>query len=180
VVQAVAAERLALKSPEAALASVAEVGRTALVEMRRIFDIFEGRSGPVDFTPQPTLADLDAMIDTYRTAGMGVTVRRDGEARVLDAGTELSIVRIVQESLTNVLKHTNGAEAVVTLTFAKDVTVEITDSGRAPTNSRSAGGGGGGGRGLIGMRERVDALGGTLTARPLAARGFTVCCPMWW
>jgi len=174
VVQAVAAEHLAPKQPEAAIASmssVAEVGRAALGEMRRIFDIFEQQAGPVDFAPQPTLDDLDAIIETFRTAGMEVTVDRVGTAPALDAGTELAIVRIVQESLTNVLKHSHGAAAVVTLSFADDVTVEVADDGTSASNSSA---GDGGGRGLIGMRERVDALGGTLVARRFAGRGFTV------
>ena len=174
VVQAVAAERLAPKEPEAAVASmssVAEIGRAALGEMRRIFDIFEHEGGPVDFAPQPTLTDLDAIIETFRTAGMDVTVHRIGTTPALDAGTELAIVRIVQESLTNVLKHADGADAVVTISFADHVTVEVTDGGTAQLHSTTANSGG---RGLIGMRERVDALGGTITARHFAERGFTV------
>lgn len=174
VVQAVAAERLVPKRPEAAVASmssVAEIGRAALGEMRRIFDIFEHEPGPVDFSPQPTLDDLDAIIDTFRTAGMDVTVHLVGAAPVLDAGTELAIVRIVQESLTNVLKHADGAGAVVTLSFADDITVEVSDDGAGRSNSTTTSSGG---RGLIGMRERVDALGGTLVARHFAGRGFTV------
>jgi len=153
------------------MSSVAEVGRAALGEMRRIFDISEQRAGPVDFAPQPTLDDLDAIIETFRTAGMEVTVDRVGTAPALDAGTELAIVRIVQESLTNVLKHSHGAAAVVTLSFADDVTVEVADDGTSASNSSA---GDGGGRGLIGMRERVDALGGTLMARRFAGRGSTV------
>ena len=174
VVQAVAAERLAPKEPEAAVASmssVAEIGRAALGEMRRIFDIFEHEAGPVDFAPQPTLTDLDAIIETFRTAGMDVTVHRIGTTPALDAGTELAIVRIVQESLTNVLKHADGADAVVTISFADHVTVEVTDGGTAQLHSTTTNSGG---RGLIGMRERVDALGGTITARHFAGRGFTV------
>ena len=174
VVQAVAAERLAPKEPEAAVASmssVAEIGRAALGEMRRIFDIFEHEGGPVDFAPQPTLTDLDAIIETFRTAGMDVTVHRIGTTPALDAGTELAIVRIVQESLTNVLKHADGADAVVTISFADHITVEVTDGGTAQLHSTTANSGG---RGLIGMRERVDALGGTITARHFAGRGFTV------
>ncbi len=174
VVQAVAAERLAPKQPAAAVASmssVAEVGRAALGEMRRIFDIFEHGAGPIEFAPQPTLTDLDAIIETFRTAGMDVTVHRIGTPPILDAGTELAIVRIVQESLTNVLKHADSADAVVTFSFADQVTVEITDNGTVRPHSTSAEGNG---RGLIGMRERVDALGGAITARPFAGHGFTV------
>ena len=174
VVQAVAAERLAPKQPEAAvasMASVAEVGRAALGEMRRIFDIFEHRADPLDFAPQPTLTDLDAIVETFRSSGMDVTVHRIGNTPTLDAGTELAIVRIVQESLTNVLKHADGADTIVTLSFTEHVTVEITDAGGERPHTTTIDGGG---RGLIGMRERVDALGGALTARPFAGRGFTV------
>lgn len=174
VVQAVAAERLAPQDIEAAAASmssVAEVGRTALGEMRRIFTIFDESASPVDFAPQPTLADLDTIVDTYRKSGMGVIVHRRGVTAGLDPGTELAVVRIVQESLTNTLKHAKGADTVVTLTFADDLTIEITDSGSVPKVANPSGGPG---RGLLGMRERVEALGGTLMARSFAGRGFAV------
>lgn len=174
VVQSVAAERLADKHPQEAKASisnVAEIGRRALGEMRRIFDIFDAGSGPVDFAPQPTLADLDSIVETYRSAGMHVSVERIGGARPLDAGMELAIVRIVQEALTNVLNHASGADAVVRLSFADQVTIEVSDTDSPLKESRQTRGCG---RGLIGMHERVDALGGTLTAQELAGRGFEV------
>jgi signal transduction histidine kinase len=164
---------MAGKHPEAAIASisnVADVGRRALGEMRRIFDIFDG-AGPADFAPQPTLADLDSIVGTYRSAGMNVSVDRVGVASSVDAGMELAIVRIVQEALTNVLKHADGADAVVRLSFAEAVTVEVADIGATPPEPRSTNGCG---RGLIGMRERVEAFGGTLTARRFAGRGFEV------
>lgn len=174
VVQSVAAERLADKHPHEASASisnVAEIGRQALGEMRRIFDIFDEGSGPADFAPQPTLADLDSIVETYRSAGMRVSVERIGRAVPVDAGMELAIVRIVQEALTNVLKHANGADAVVRLGFADAVTIEVSDTGSPRKEPRPEKGCG---RGLIGMRERVDALGGTLTAQEFAGRGFEV------
>jgi signal transduction histidine kinase len=174
VVQSVAAERLAGTHPQEAVASisnVAEIGRRALGEMRRIFDIFDTGPGPADFTPQPTLADLDSIVGTYRSAGMRVSVECIGGAMPVDAGIELAIVRIVQEALTNVLKHSNGADAVVRLCVADVVTVEVSDTGSPQEQS---GPGSGSGRGLIGMRERVDAMGGTLTAQRVAGRGFEV------
>lgn len=175
VVQAVAAERLAASDPAASVASmssVAEVGRRALGDMRRIFDIFEDGSHGAAFSPQPSIVDLDAIVDTYRSAGMSVDFERHGDVPALDAVTELSIVRIVQESLTNVLKHADGARATVKLDYGTDdITVEVADSGRRPCRAPAADGAG---RGLIGIRERVDALGGTVTARPFAGRGFVV------
>jgi signal transduction histidine kinase len=174
VVQSVAAERLADHHPQAAIASisnVAEIGRRALGEMRRIFDIFDAGSGPADFAPQPTLADLDSIVETYRSAGMQVSVECIGETMPVDAGLELAIVRIVQEALTNVLKHAGGADVVVRLTFADAVTIEVSDTGFPRLESQPTQGSG---RGLIGMRERVDAFGGTLTAHDSTGSGFEV------
>lgn len=174
VVQSVAAERLAAAHPAEAIVSisnVAEIGRRALGEMRRIFDIFDAGAEPADFAPQPTLADLDSIVETYRAAGMSVAVERVGAAPPVDAGMELAIVRIVQEALTNVLKHADGADALVRLDFAEDVTIEVFDSGPPNGEPHPATGGG---RGLVGMRERVEAFGGTLTTRSFGGRGFQV------
>ncbi len=174
VVQSVAAERLAAKDVAAAAASmtnVADVGRRALTEMRRIFDIFDDGSTDLDLAPQPTLADLDAIIDTFRSSGMQVTVERERCSPSLDSATELAIVRIVQESLTNVLKHSSGADVVVRLEFGEEVVIEVADNGAAGLPPELSDGRG---RGLIGMRERVDSLGGTLVARRFAGRGFVV------
>ena len=174
VVQSVAAERLADEHPHEAIASisnVADIGRRALGEMRRIFGIFDEGSGPANFAPQPTLADLDSIVETYRSAGMHVWVERIGGAIPVDAGLELAIVRIVQEALTNALKHASGADVVVRLTFADAVTVEVTDTGSPRNESQPTQGSG---RGLIGMRERVATFGGTLTAHDVAGSGFEV------
>lgn len=173
VVQSVAAERLAAQHPQAAITSmgnVADVGRRALGDMRRIFDIFDAQSSPADLVPQPTLADLDSIIDTYRSAGMRVSVERSGPTPI-DAATGLTIVRIVQEALTNVLKHTGGADATVRLRFAETVMIDVTDTGQPGDGPRPVDGCG---RGLIGMRERVAALGGTLIAQPSAGSGFEI------
>ena len=174
IVQSVAAERLAAANPVKAIASisnVAEVGRRALGEMRRIFDIFDAGAEPADFAPQPTLADLDSIIATYRAAGMSVELERVGVAPPVDAGMELAIVRIVQEALTNVLKHAVGADAVVRLDFAEDVAIEVSDSGSPISERRPSTGCG---RGLVGMRERVEAFGGSLTTQRFDGRGFRV------
>jgi signal transduction histidine kinase len=175
VVQAVAAERLFVSDPTgsvASISSVAEVGRRALGDMRRIFDIFVDPDRSDPFSPQPSITDLEAIVDTYRSAGMTVDFDCHGQIPALDSVTELSIVRIVQESLTNVLKHSNGADAAVTLHFDPErISVEVADNGRGHASGASTDGSG---RGLIGIRERVDALGGTVTARRFAGRGFLV------
>jgi signal transduction histidine kinase len=172
VIQAAAAQRLAAKDPEGAVASigsVAEVGRAALGEMRRVLGILDGGASPADFAPQPTLSDLDAIVERCRAAGLTVEFARSGVQPVLSAGMELSIVRIVQESLTNVIKHAGRAEARVGLDFGDVVTIEVSDNGMGTVAA-----GDGRGRGVLGMRERVDAHGGTFSAGPRPGGGFVV------
>jgi signal transduction histidine kinase len=174
VVQAVAAERLTERQPAAAAESiriVADVGRRALSEMRHIFDVLGPGGSPIDFSPQPTLADLDAIIARCRTAGVEVEVTQRGDPWLLSARVELAIVRIVQEALTNTMKHAAGAQATVLLTFGTCVTVEVSDDGNGlAVHSTSDGRG----RGLIGMRERVEALGGELSTGRRTGGGFNV------
>jgi signal transduction histidine kinase len=124
-----------------------------------------------DRSPQPGLARLPALLDTIRGAGLAVDLHEEGEAGRLPPGEDLSAYRIVQESLTNTLKHARAQRARVTLRWNDDaVEVEVVDDG--------AGGGAldmpSGGRGLIGMRERAAMFGGTLTAAPLRDGGFRV------
>lgn len=177
IVQAVAAERSAGTDPAAAarsIASVAEVGRGAAVEMRRILQVLDTDASSVSFAPQPRLADLKVIIERFMAAGLKVDVAEVGVPPAMDAGMELAVVRIVQEALTNVLKHAGSARARVSLRFGDQIMIEVSDdgSGRAPQSldQRSASGG----RGLVGMRERSEALGGTLVAQPVVGGGFVV------
>ena len=175
IVQAVAAERSSGTDPEAAarsIASVADVGRGAAVEMRRILQVLDIEGSSADLAPQPTLADLDVVTERFRAAGLDVDVAEQGVATALDPGTELAIVRIVQEALTNVLKHAGTATAQVSMSFDEAITIEVSDEGAGA--KRPAGRPLPGGRGLIGMTERAEALGGTLVARPGTAGGFVV------
>ncbi len=175
IVQAVAAERSSGTDPEAAarsIASVADVGRGAAVEMRRILQVLDIEGSAADLAPQPTLADLDVITERFRAAGLDVEVTQQGVATALDPGTELAIVRIVQEALTNVLKHAGTATAQVSMTFDQAITIEVSDEGAGA--KRSVDRPPAGGRGLIGMTERAEALGGTLVVRPGTAGGFVV------
>jgi len=177
IVQAVAAERSAGTDPEAAarsIASVAEVGRGAAVEMRRILQVLDAGGSSADFAPQPTLADLDVLIERFRAAGLEVDVGQAGGAAVMDPGMELAVVRIVQEALTNVLKHAGGARAQVSLRFGDEVTIDVSDDGPGRAPRSLEGSSASRGRGLVGMSERVEALGGTLKAQPGAGGGFVV------
>ena len=136
--------------------------------------------------PAPGLADLDRLVARIANAGVRVDLRVRGTRRELPPGIDLSAFRIVQEALTNVVKHADTPCCQVTVCYGADeVSVEIVDEGRggqvpavAAGHGPAAGAAGGGevagGHGLIGMRERVSLYGGELTAAPLPERGFRV------
>jgi len=171
VVQA-AAERSALGSdraaPAEALEAIERTGRQALAEMRRLFTLL--RSGaPSDLAPQPTLAELDALVDQVREAGLPVDLRIEGEPDGVSPGVALCAYRIVQEALTNVIKHAGPARASVLVRYSSDsLELEVTDDGRGTPN------GSGLGHGLTGMRERVALYGGDLDAATRNGGGFAV------
>jgi signal transduction histidine kinase len=152
-----------------ALAAIAETGRTTVDEMRTLLGVLRSTEDGLALAPQPGLADLDQLVANVREAGLPVELRREGEPEPLPQALDLSAYRIVQEALTNVLKHAGAARARVTVRyFDGSVELEIVDDGRG-------GGGDGGGFGLIGLRERVAMFGGELEAGPCAGRpGFAV------
>ncbi len=175
VVQAGGARRIIDRDPDRAAQAAAQIeytGRAALVEMRRLLGLLhagEGEAGAL--APQPSLAELDALVDRSRAAGLPVEVRVLGERRALPAGIDLAAYRIVQEALTNTLKHAGAAPTEVHLRWGEDeLELEILDRGaaQAPRN------GSGGGHGLVGMAERVRLYGGELEAGPRPAGGFRV------
>lgn len=173
VVQATAARRVAATDPEAsaaALGAVEEAGRTALAEMRRLLEVL--REEERELAPRPSLHHVEPVLAQVRDAGLPVTLEIDGEPRDLPAGIDLAAYRIVQESLTNVVKHAGPAAIVVRLGYgAEQLEVEVTDDGHgaaAAIGEVSAG------HGLVGMRERVLLYGGTLEAGPRLAGGYRV------
>jgi signal transduction histidine kinase len=171
VVQAGAAARV-LRGDEpdvrAALEAIETTGRETVDEMRRMLGIVRG-DGAVSLAPQPSLREVERLVTNVREAGLDVELRIEGEPIALAPGIDLSAFRIVQEALTNALKHAGDAQAVVTVRYAADgVEVEVVDDGRGD------GGGGGTGHGLIGMRERVAVWGGELEARRREEGGFLV------
>ena len=176
VVQAAAAEDVFDTAParaREALSSIEATGRQALAEIRRVLDVI-GSSDDEELTPQPGLSRLDDLIGEVRTAGLSVVLRVDGAKPDLPAGVDLSAYRIVQEALTNTLKHGRGVtRATVALRYRPDeLSVEVCDDGA----QSSAGGqvGARTGHGLIGMRERVALYGGELSSGPRAGGGFEV------
>lgn len=177
VIQAGAALTALDRRPDAArsaLTAIDQTGRAALADMRRMLGILG--EGPADDAgarePMPGLDRLGELIEQVRGAGMPVELAITGERRPLDAGIELSIYRVVQEALTNALKHASGARARVELAYGRDtVDLRVTDEGGS--GRRDLGAAVDGGRGLIGMRERVAVFGGSFEAGPTPT-GFRV------
>jgi len=169
VVQAAAAGEIFDSRPDqsrAAISDVEETGRRALNELRRLLGaVADDEAGVL---PQPSLDRLDELVDRVRTAGLDVDLRREGDPTRLPEGVELSAYRIVQESLTNTLKHARASRVTVVLRYRQDeLEVEVSDNGVGATDH-------GDGRGLIGMRERVALYGGDLSAGARPTGGFAV------
>jgi len=180
VVQASAAERLLDVDPAGAretMRNVASVGRDALAEMRRVLDVLRDDGAAGSLAPQPGIDELKALARRMEDAGLPVELSVQGEERPLPASAALSVYRIVQESLTNTLRHAGPARARVMLRYLPDaLEVRISDNGvgigrgeAAPSLPPE-----GGGHGLIGMRERVALFGGELEAGPRPEGGYAV------
>ncbi|GIH65295.1 sensor histidine kinase [Microbispora siamensis] len=157
------------------LASIEETGRGAVDELRRMLGLLRGPMA--DPGPQAGLDRLDDLLDQVRAAGLDVTLEVRGDAVPLPAGLDLSAYRIVQEALTNALKHAGPTRATVSVDYRPgELHLEIVDLGprEGRARARARGAGQEGGHGLIGMRERASLFHGTLTAGPLASGGFGV------
>jgi signal transduction histidine kinase len=158
-----------------ALAAIEATSRATLEELRRLLGVLRQDSEPqASLAPVPGLADLDSLLAEVAKAGLAVRLRVEGTPSPLPAGVDLSAYRIVQEALTNVVKHAGPAQAQVTIGYRdQDVTVEVTDDGRGAA-APAGDGRGGTGHGLVGMRERVAAFGGDLETGPRPGGGFRV------
>ncbi|WP_169947910.1 sensor histidine kinase [Microbispora sp. H11081] len=154
------------------LASIEETGRGAVDELRRMLGLLRGPQA--DTGPQAGLDRLDDLLDQVRAAGLEVTLEVRGDPVPLPAGLDLSAYRIVQEALTNALKHAGPTRAAVTVDYRPgELRLEVVDHGPRQGRARARVGQEGG-HGLIGMRERAALFHGTLTAGPLASGGFGV------
>jgi signal transduction histidine kinase len=172
VVQA-GAERLALgderPTTRDALLAIERTGRDALAEMSRLLGILRKQGEGLALAPRPSLAQVEALIQTVRDAGVPVELSVEGNRIPLSPGVDVSAYRILQEALTNVVKHAGPARASVIVRYgSRTIDVEVTDDGRGPSN------GDGLGYGLAGMRERVELHGGSLEAREGDEGGFSV------
>ncbi|MEO3891485.1 histidine kinase [Nonomuraea sp. B5E05] len=152
----------------AALRLAKDVRNRAMADLRSLIAVL--RDGPGDTAAQPDLASLGALISEARAAGLEVTLDEHGDPAAVPAIPAIAVYRVVQESIANTLKHADARKAEVTINYApRSVTVEITDDGRSvPAGAEVIEG-----HGLAGMRERVSALGGVLTAGPVPG-GFAV------
>jgi signal transduction histidine kinase len=180
-VQAAAASQLLRERPDEAAASLQAIraaGKDGLRELRAILDVLRSASGGTETAdptqPAPGLARLDALAEGVRAAGLPVTVTITGQQRDLPAVTDLSAFRIVQEALTNAIRHAGPATAAVTVDYgAGELRVQVTDTGRI-ARDRDGWLRGAAGHGLRGMRERATAAGGTIDIGPLPDGGFRV------
>ena len=154
-----------------ALETIERIGQQALVEMRRLVALLRDSDEALALAPQPSLSQVQLLVDQVRAAGLPVELSIEGDPLELPPGVDLSAYRIVQESLTNALKHAGPARARVSLRYHPGVLdVEVADDGAGI----GGGEGDGGGHGLAGMRERVSVYGGELDAGPQADGGYAV------
>jgi signal transduction histidine kinase len=152
-----------------ALRGVERAGRTALTEMRRLLAAMRRDGDEVEFTPQPGLDGLDALLDEVGRAGLPVELHVDGEPVPLPRGLDLSAYRIVQEGLTNALKHAHANMADVTVRYGpEELLIEVRDDGLGSATTDGLG------HGLVGVRERVKIYGGEMRAGTGAQGGFVL------
>lgn len=153
-----------------ALTNVEQAGRSALVEMRRLLGAMRSDDEGPELGPHPELGDLESLLDDVRAAGLAVGLRIRGQPYPLPPSLELSAYRVVQEALTNTLKHARACEAHVEVDYAPGcLRVEVRDDGRGSTT------GDGLGHGLVGIAERVKVFGGDMSAGSPPGGGFRVC-----
>jgi len=172
-VQAAAAEATLDADPKAArapLRAIQDTARDSIAELRRLLGILRELEGEPSRTPQPGIAQLDALVEEARAGGLDVALIREGPSTPLPAGIELSVYRIVQEALTNARKHGGSRRARVRmLRRPNELEIEVVDDGAAPVVAAA-----GNGHGLVGMQERVALYGGSLETGPRPAGGYAI------
>lgn len=187
VIQAGAARQVLATDPgqaEAALLAVEAAGRDTMAELRHLLGLLTPNADGADedlsadaLSPQPSLRRLSALVDRIAFAGLPVDVRISGEPRPLPTGADVTAYRIIQEALTNALKHGDGGKAEVSVRYSDhSLRVEVLNTGPSVLRggARTAPGTSGDGRGLLGLKQRVAVYGGELDARRRLGGGFRV------
>jgi signal transduction histidine kinase len=152
-----------------ALEAVEQAGRTALAEMRQLLGAMRSSDDDIELAPQPGLVNLARLVEQVEGAGLSVSLFIEGDPVPVRPVLDVSAYRIVQEGLTNVLKHGHATEANVVVRYSPgEIRLEIRDDGVGATS------GNGHGHGLVGIRERVKIFGGDMTAGPGAGGGFVL------
>ena len=167
VVQAAAADDVFDVEPRRArepIRAIELAARAALGDLRRVLGILHDGA---EYEPQPGIARLDSLVEQVRATGLDVALEFEGAARPLPAAVDLSAYRIVQEALTNTLKHAGAAHATVRVRYGRELGLEIRDDGTGGDETN-------GGSGLIGMRERVAMLGGSVASGSRPEGGYVV------
>jgi signal transduction histidine kinase len=171
IVLQAAGARASGKPAGAALEKIENSARQALGETRRLLGVLRDPDEETGLAPQPGIGDLDALAASVQATGLPVNLVISGDRALLPAAVNVSVYRIVQEALTNVLKHAGPARADVTIGCAQEaVTIEVTDDGTGEPGHQAAAGG----HGLAGMRERAAVFGGELSAGPRPGGGYAV------
>ncbi len=180
VVQAGAARKVLDKSPDLAreaLLAVEDSGRAAMAELRHVMGLLTMTSqggdpaGTADLAPQPGLEQIPALVERIRNGGVRVDLAIEGDVIPLPSGPDLAAYRVVQEGLTNAVKHAVGALIRVTLDYTPQrLKVDVVDTGGTPSSAAATGNG----RGLAGLRQRLAVYGGTLSAGPRLTGGYMV------
>ncbi|MFE5328812.1 sensor histidine kinase [Embleya sp. NPDC056575] len=184
VIQAGAARTVMDAAPErskAALLAVEAGGRAAMAELRHVMGLLAApdTERPDELEPQPGLDRLDALIERVRAAGTPVRLAVSLPPRPLPPGVDLTAYRVVQEALTNTIKHAPGADAHVTIGYTGErLEIEVIDTGVTPAGPTPVGGGSG--RGLLGLRERLAVYAGELTAGPTLTGGYRIRAHIPW
>jgi signal transduction histidine kinase len=162
------AARVAGADNNEALAGIERSARDTLAELNKLLGVLR-KTPDVPLAPQPTLDDVDTLLKPARDAGLQATLKVTGEVRALPAALDLSAYRIIQEAITNVLKHANASRVEVAVDYgATALSLAISDNGNGASSSEATG------HGLIGMRERVGLFGGDLSTGSSSLGGFTV------
>jgi signal transduction histidine kinase len=151
--------------------AIVSEGREALGDMRGVLGVLHTQEGSDGHAPQPGLAAVDELIERVRTTGVKVTLATEGDPPSIPSGLELTAYRIIQEALTNTLRHAEASEVRVSIKYSpRLIALEVADNGIGPGGNGSVPAG----NGLDGMRERVALFGGSVTAGPNPGRGYLV------